>query len=191
MQSCATFTPCTTLDAYVAPSLSNIAGEEDSWMYTFGGLAGVDANIPFKGSKLPLTAWAGLNLSAQGGAYEYDFGGQTYSGRTRLWYLNLPLTGRYTLTNGLYFEAGIQPAFLLSAKDKEDGNSYDERDNIKTFDMSIPLGIGYKFANNFGVAFRAMPGVINVNKGDYASYTDHNINFALRLTYTIPGKERE
>jgi hypothetical protein len=188
MQSCATFTPCTTLNAYVAPSLSNINGEDNSWMYTFGGLAGVEANVPFKGCKLPLTAWAGLNLSAQGAAYEYDFGGETYSGRTRLWYLNVPLTGRYTLANGLYLEAGIQPAFLLSAKDKEDGNSYDQRDNIKTFDMSIPLGIGFNFSNNFGVAFRAMPGVVNVNKGDYANYTDHNINFALRFLYTIPGK---
>jgi len=191
MQSCATFTPCTTLNAYAAPSLSNITGASNSWMYTVGGQAGVDAYIPFKNCKLPLTAWAGLNVSAQGAAWEDDFGGQIYSGRTRLWYLNVPLTGRYTTGNGLFFAAGVQPGFLLSAKDKEDGDSYDYRDYIKTFDLGIPLEAGYTFSNNFGVAFKFIPGVTNVNKGEYANYSDHNINFALKVFYTIPGKERE
>ena len=191
MQSCVSFTPCTTLEGFIGPSLNNISGESTSWMYTFGGQAGVEANVPFKNSKLPLTAWAGLNLSAQGAAWEYDFAGETYSGRTRLWYLYVPLTGRYNLENGFYFEAGLQPGFLLSAKDKEDGDSFDYRDYIKTFDLGIPLGIGYKFANNFGVSFRFTPGVTNVNKGENDAYKDHNMNFSLRLTYTIPGKERE
>jgi hypothetical protein len=188
MQSCATFTPCTTLNAYLAPSMSNITGESTSWMYTFGGQAGVDANIPFKGCKLPLTAWAGLNLSAQGAAWEENFAGETYSGRTRLWYLYMPLTGKYTLTNGLFFGAGIQPGILLSAKDKEDGDSFDYRDYIKTFDMGIPLELGYNFANNFGVAFKFTPGVTNVNKGEYDTYKDHNMHFALKILYSIPGK---
>jgi len=191
MQSCATFTPCTTLNAYVAPGLSNISGQSSSWMYTFGGQAGVDAYIPFKNCRLPLTAWAGLNVSAQGAAWEDDFGGQIYSGRTRLWYLNVPLTGRYTTGNGLFFAAGIQPGILLSAKDKEDGDSYDYKDYINSFDLGIPLEAGYTFSNNFGVAFKFIPGVTNVNKGEYATYSDHNMNFALKLFYNIPGIERE
>jgi len=160
-------------------------------MYTFGGQAGIEANVPFKNCRLPLTAWAGLNVSALGAAWEEDFGGQMYPGKTRLWYLYVPLTGRYTAGNGLFCEAGIQPGFLLSAKDKEGGDSYDYRDYIKTFDMGIPLGVGYTFSNNFGIAFRFIPGVTNVNKGEYDTYSDHNTSFSLRLFYNIPGKERE
>jgi hypothetical protein len=190
MQSCATFTPCTTMTGYLAPVYSSLPGDASSWKGTFGAQGGVEANIPFKDCKLPLTAWAGLNLSMQGAGWEEDFGGEVYKGVTRLWYLNVPLTGRYTFENGLYGEFGIQPGFLLSAKDKESGDSFDYKDYIKLFDLSIPFGIGYNFPNNFGLNLRIIPGVTNVNKGEEGTYMNRNFVTALRVTYTIPGKER-
>jgi hypothetical protein len=158
-------------------------------MGSFGAQAGVEAYVPFKNCKLPLTAWGGINFSMQGAGWEESFDGTTYNGNTRLWYMNIPLTGRYTFASGFYGEAGIQPGILLSAKDKEGGSSYNYRDYIKPVDFSIPLGIGYNFPNNFGVGLRVIPGVSNINKGDYDNYKDHNFVIALKLNYTFPGKD--
>jgi hypothetical protein len=95
---------------------------------------------------------------------------------------------RYDFGNGFFAEAGLQPGFLLSAKDKFENVSYDYKDYVKTFDLGIPLGVGYEFPNNFGVGFRVTPGLTSINKGDYASYKDRNFVFAIRGTYTIPKK---
>jgi hypothetical protein len=51
-------------------------------------------------------------------------------------------------------EIGLQPGVLLSAKDNYDGESYDYSDYVKTIDLSIPLGVGYDFPNNFGIGLR-------------------------------------
>ncbi|TFH27887.1 MAG: hypothetical protein E4H10_02390 [Bacteroidia bacterium] len=66
--------------------------------------------------------------------------------------------------------------------------SYNYRDYIKIFDFGIPLGLGKEFNNNFGVGFRVTPGILNINKGEYQDYKDHNLTLALRATYNIPGK---
>lgn len=53
------------------------------------------------------------------------------------------------------------------------------------------FGIGYDFKNNFGLNFRVIPGVINMNSEEYDSYTDRNFVAVLRGTYTLPGKNRK
>ena len=126
----------------------------------------------------------------QGARWEDDWGEGPTKGTTRLVYLNIPLTGRYTFENGFYVEAGVQPGFRLSAKDKYDGDSYDIKDLIKPFDFSIPLGIGYYFPNNFGVNLRVIPGVTNVNQGEWDNYSDRNFVVVLRAFYTILGEEK-
>jgi len=168
---------------------SRIFGGGDSWSGAFGLQGGAEALIPFN-SDFPLTAWAGINVSMQGAGWEEDYGEGLYDGVTRLWYLNFPLLARYPFGSGFYGEAGLQPGILLSAKDKFDGESVNVRDNIKTFDLGIPLGVGYDFPNNFGVGLRVTPGVMNISKGDWASYNDHNFVVALRGTYTFKGKNK-
>ena len=69
-------------------------------------------------------------------------------------YLNFPLTGRYMFGDNFYGEFGLQPGILLSAKDKYNGESYEWNEWVKTFDLGIPLGVGYDFPNNFGVGLR-------------------------------------
>lgn len=181
-----TFGQGTTITANLGPVISHIIGDSESYMVAIGAQAGVEASLPFNCS-LPLTAWAGLNFSMQGARWEDDWGIGLIQGTTRLLYLNIPLTGRYTFENGFFVEAGVQPGFRLSAKDKYEGDSYDIKDLIKTFDFSIPLGIGYNFPNNFGVNVRVIPGVINVNQGDWADYNDHNFAVVIRALYTILG----
>jgi len=93
--------------------------------------------------------------------------------------------------DSFYGEIGFQPGLLLSAKDNYEGGSDDWSDYFKTFDLGIPLGVGYDFPNNFGIGFRVTPGVLNINAGEYADeYKDRNVVVALRGTYTFKGKNK-
>ena len=186
LQSCA-FQPCTTLEFNGALVNSRITGDSDSWTGAFGVQAGADALIPYN-CDLGFSSYGGLSLSMQGARWEEDWGEGLTKGITRLWYLNVPLTTRYYLTDNLFAEAGLQPGFLLSAKDKYEDISYNYRDYIKTFDLGLPLGVGYEFPNNFGIGFRVTPGLTNINKGEYQDYKDRNLTISLRGIYTIPGK---
>ena len=188
LQSCA-FRPCTTMTVNMAGVHSRIYGQSVSWSGAFGLQGGAEALLPFN-SDFPITAWAGFNVSMQGARYEADYGEGLYEGVTRLWYLNLPLTARYPFGNGFYGEAGLQPGILLSAKDKLGGESTVYRDSVKTFDLGIPLGVGYDFPNNFGVGLRVTPGLLNINKGEMTENRDRNFVVALRGTYTFKGKNK-
>lgn len=188
LHSCA-FTPCTTMSANMGLVHSRIVGESDSWDGAWGFQGGVAAELPFN-CDFPLTAWTEVNLSMQGASWEEDWGEGLYNGVSRTWYLNVPLTARYPFGDGFYGEAGIQPGFLLSAKDKYDGDSYDIKDWFKTFDLGIPLGIGYNFNENFGLNLRVIPGVTNINGGEWEDIKDRNFVAVLRGTYTLPGKKR-
>lgn len=187
LQSCA-FRPCTTMSLNLGGVHSRIVGEDNSWNGAFGGQVGASFQVPYEFS-VPVSIWGELNLSMEGAGWENDFGTLSESGITRLIYLNVPLTGRYHFGNGFYGEAGVQPGFLLSAKDKFEGDSFDYKEYIKKFNFSIPLGVGKKFENNFGLEFRVIPGITNINAGDYEGYTDRNLSFALRGTYTFPRKD--
>lgn len=177
----------TTITASLGPLASHLIGDSESYMAAIGAQAGVEASFPFNCS-LPLTAWGGLNFSMQGARWEDNWGEGQIKGTTRLVYLNIPLTGRYTFQNGFYVEAGVQPGFRLSAKDKYEGDSWDIKDLVKPFDFSIPLGFGYYFPNKFGVNLRIIPGVTNVNQGEWDDYTDRNFVVVLRAFYTILGE---
>ncbi len=189
LQSCA-FRPFTTMTTNLAVVNSRIAGDSDSWNSAFGVQGGVEAHIPFN-CTFPLTAWAGFNVSMQGAGWEEDWGEGLIKGTTRLWYLNFPLTGRYQFGQNFYGELGIQPGVLLSAKDNYDGESEDWSDYFKTFDLGIPLGVGYEFPNNFGLGLRVTPGVLNINASEWADdYKNRNFTIALRGTYTFKGKDK-
>lgn len=70
----------------------------------------------------------------QGARYADEYDGYKIEGKVILWYMNFPLVARYQTKNGFFAEAGIQPGFLLSAKDKYDNSSHDYRYYINTFD---------------------------------------------------------
>lgn len=83
-------------------------------------------------------------------------------------YINIPIVCNYYIIGGLAIKAGIQPAFLVRARQKStqiknDGSENKGNDDIKSefknFDFSIPVGISYEIANvvfdaryNFGLA---------------------------------------
>jgi len=178
----------TTIQVNLGPVHSRITGDSDSWSGAFGVQGGVAAHIPFN-CDFPLAMWAEVNASMQGAGWEDDWGEGLTKGVTRLWYLNVPLTARYQFGQGFYGEVGLQPGFLLSARDNWEGESDDWKEYFKTFDLGIPLGVGYDFPNNFGINLRVIPGIINVNSSEYSDeYKNRNFVVALRGTYTFPKK---
>ena len=165
---------------------SSIMGDSDSWKGAIGGQGGVIINIIDLSSSMSVRAE--VNVSLQGASWEEDWGEGLTKGRTNLLYANVPLVVRYQTESGFYGEAGIQPGLLLSAKDKYGDISYDYKDYINSFDFGIPLGVGYEFENSLGVGVRAIPGLTNINKGEYESYTDRNFVVVFRVTYTFKKK---
>ena len=53
-------------------------------------------------------------------------------------YLNIPVTLNYYPVTGLAIKAGLQPGFMVSKDDAE---------GVKTFDLSIPVGLSYEYQN--------------------------------------------
>jgi outer membrane immunogenic protein len=163
---------------------SSIVGESDSWKDPIGAQAGIIVNL--LDEFVPSMSIRGeANISMQGARWEDDWGEGLITGKTTLIYANLPIVLRYQHETGFFGEAGIQPGLLLSAKDKYEGETYNYKEWVNSFDFGIPLGAGYEFPNNnIGVGARIIIGVSNINKGDDV-YKDHNLVFALRGTYTF------
>jgi hypothetical protein len=102
-----------------------------------------------------------INGSMQGAKYEEDNG---LKGRVNMFYFNAPIVVRYKTSSGFFGEAGIQPGYLVSAKDKYSGKTEDFKDYVNKFDFGIPIGVGYEFKNNIGVGLRLIEGLTNINK---------------------------
>jgi hypothetical protein len=132
----------------------------------------------------------GLNYSSQGGKYEEDNG---VKGKIVTSYLRSPLLIKYKATSGFYAEAGLQPAVLLSAKDKYDGNTDDFKSHFKTFDLGIPVGFGYEFKNGIGIGAKVTPGILNVDKEKDDAEDEPNKTFSagLKLSYSFVLKKKK
>lgn len=183
---------CTTLKfaehrIHAGPQNSRIIGESDSWNHAFGFNAGLSTGLMDMLNR-SICVRAEANISLQGAGYEEDFGNGPMEGITRLLYLNIPVLAQYRFENGFFAEAGVQPGLLLSAKDKFEGETFDYKDWVNSFDFGIPFGIGYQFDNNIGIGLRVIPGLTNINAGDYADVKDRNLVIALRGTYTFGKK---
>ena len=121
----------------------------------------------------------GGSVSSGWDKYEYNLG-----------YLNIPIVANYYFAKGWAFKAGIQPGFLLSAKEKIDGLGSipnlddDVKSDYKTFDLSIPLGISYE-TNNFVIDGRYNMGVTKVNKDGDNSVKNNVIQFTFGYKFTL------
>jgi hypothetical protein len=172
--------PCAAqIDLVLGLTKSSITGSE-SWQDPIGFQVG--AIIPVMSINEMISLRAEANLSLQGAKWKES----TLSGRTNLLYLNVPVVVRYQTESGFFGEAGLQPGLLLSAKDKYEGTTESYMDHMNAIDLSIPLGVGYEFKNNFGIGFRVIPGISDITKDK--DYADRNLVFALRGTYAIRKK---
>lgn len=106
---------------------------------------------------------------------------ETYSYSVNTQVLNIPLLLHVFVAPGLSFEAGVQPGFLLSAKSKENGTVNDVKSIMKTFDLSIPIGISYEYMN-IQLDLRYNHGLTSL--GDFFD-KGHNRSIVLTLGYGI------
>jgi hypothetical protein len=102
--------------------------------------------------------------------YYSDQGAKTVSdGETRklnLGYVNMPLMFQYMFDNGFRLQAGPQLAVLASAKSKANGNSTDVKGSFNSFDVGVPVGVGYISPTGLGIDVRYQIGVSNVREDD-------------------------
>jgi hypothetical protein len=165
-------------------SLSSFSGEQAiNYKSIFGFHAGAFANIGFtrmlafqpeilysrKGAKLP-----SQNLT------------------THLDYVDVPLVFHVN-ADGLFFEAGPQVGFLVSAKNKTSNLSTDVKSIYNTVDTGYLFGLGYQRKTGLGIGLRYNGGFTNVEKSYLVGNTkvQNNIRnkvFQLYLTYSMNGR---
>lgn len=73
---------------------------------------------------------------------------------TKTDYLNIPIMANVYVTKGLALKLGLQPGINLSAKKKYEGSvagfsgeTESDIDGVKSFDLSLPIGLSYEFSN--------------------------------------------
>lgn len=89
---------------------------------------------------------AGLVYSMQG----YKFSEGNVDTTVKLDYLNVPILANVYVAPGLAVKLGIQPGFKLSAKAKAEvsgASAETDLDDIKGFDLAIPVGVSYQYQN--------------------------------------------
>lgn len=174
---------------------SGIGGSDsgDSYEDPLGGIIGVETTIYNFNENSTLKT--GINVTFQGADYVedysdeydygYDYGDNQISGKVALTYLNLPLLCNYMWESGFYAEAGIQPGFLLSAKDKMDGGgSYDFKNYVKGFELGLPIGFGYNVNEQLSVGVRGVWGLTN-NCDSGSGDKDHNYIIMGLVSYNL------
>ena len=107
-------------------------------------------------------------------------------------YLQIPLVANFYVADGLALKAGIQPAFLLGAKEAEE--KVEMKDLLNHFDMQIPIGISYEYGNLI-LDVRYIFGLANVMKEKYTFVVDetpieannkfHNRTLSVTIGYKI------
>ncbi len=157
--------------------LSGINGDSDSYdemlpgFHAGLGIRLVELNDVF-GIRTELT------YSTQGAKYKDMY----VSGKVMLNYIALPVLIRAGTPSGFYGEAGVQPAVLISAKDKYNDETYDYKEYVNGFDFGGLLGAGYQ-KNRFGVGIRIAQGLSNINKD--SEDKDRNFVASLRTTFAF------
>ncbi len=96
-------------------------------------------------------------------------------------YLNVPLMGKYYLTKGLSLEAGPQIGFLLSANDE----GVNVKNNFKTLDFGVNLGLGYKLNNGLNFGARYNLGLSNINNIEGSNATIRNTTIQVIIGYSF------
>ena len=110
-----------------------------------------------------------------------------------LGYINIPILANYYLFKGFAVKAGVQPGFLVSAKNKRDVNAHgvepdpnehetmDVKDGCNTIDFSIPVGVSYELGCGVIFDLRYNIGLTHVAKDTKGN----NSVFQLTVGYKI------
>ena len=180
------------LSVIIAPGLSHVFGGEKldpSFAYLFG----IEKNVVQFSEKSFMNI--GLVFSMQGVEYSEIITEEvnSQSGKVSLGYLGIPIVYRHRSPGGLFWEAGLQTGFLLTGKDKPEGDEKsDYKESVKAVDIGIPVGLGYWFNSHFSIGARAVYGLTDMsgNGARISPANGNHQNFLLvaMLRYNITGK---
>lgn len=100
-------------------------------------------------------------------------------------YFNIPVLLQVKTKSGFFMEAGPQIGFLLNAKSKETGGmEVDIKDQLKSTNLSVGIGIGYRFKFGLGIGGRYNIGLTDLPKSDQPEPTKSS-GIQLGLSYVF------
>lgn len=106
--------------------------------------------------------------------------------KTNLDYINVPILANAYLFKGFAVKVGVQPGFLVRAKEKYSNGGItvdgDIKDACNKFQLSIPIGLSYEYAD-FVFDARYNWGLTNTFKNDNSDKKSHNSVFMFTLGY--------
>ncbi|SDY90299.1 porin family protein [Hymenobacter psychrophilus] len=165
-------------------SLSNLVGKDAKpYQDIVGFQAGGFANIGFT----RLFAFQPEIIYSRKGAKL-----ETPDLTTRLDYVDVPMAF-HANAGGLFFEAGPQVGFLISAKDKLGSATTDVKDFYNTVDFGYLFGLGYQRKAGPGIGLRYNGGFTNVREALTVGSTKfqeqrRNSVFQLYATFSFQGR---
>lgn len=106
--------------------------------------------------------------------------------KTNLDYINVPILANAYLFKGFAVKVGVQPGFLVRAKEKYSNGGItvdgDIKDACNKVQLSIPIGLSYEYAD-FVLDARYNWGLTNTFKNDNSDKKSHNSVFMFTLGY--------
>jgi hypothetical protein len=158
-------------------TITDPSPEETSYVDPVGVQFGAD--IPVFAINKKSFINSGLNFSFQGADY-VDPG---ISGTVNLIYLNVPFLYTYDFNKVFYAEAGLQPGYLISAKDKYNGVTDNYRDYVNKFELGLPIGGGYRLNEKISFGVRGTYGLTKINNSGDGN--DHNLLIVALVRYNL------
>ena len=165
---------------------------DDNSESKLGPKFGVNALMPINPN---LRLETGLGFAGKGSksSYSSQDGEESFSqeDKLNLSYLEVPVLLRYQFNNtGFNVYGGLQPAFLLSAKQKIEytgspSQDIDVKDRFKGFDTSAIFGVGYEFNNGLMLNAGYDLGLMNIAATSYSGYSTKNQVFIVYLAYNF------
>lgn len=99
-------------------------------------------------------------------------------GTMDLHFVNVPVLVQYLFANGWRIETGPQLGILAAAKTKVGSSSVDVKEDLKTVNFSVPVGIGYLTRSGLGFDARYNFGISDLSDGG-DKLTGNNFQFGL------------
>ena len=103
-------------------------------------------------------------------------------------YITVPVVANIYLFKGFALKAGLQPGFKTKADLEIEGNggkvSANIKDDVKPFDLSIPVGLSYEF-KHFVIDARYASATTEIFKDNALDLDSKNLTFQLTLGYKL------
>ncbi len=178
-------------------------GEKPKMAVRFHG--GLVVQYPFNDK---LSAISGLQYSGRGATYSGEVDGQsgtfTAEYKKMLYYLDIPLSIQYAISDKFSMQAGTQVSILTSAKVKNNQEAQDNfllpktedaKDYYSSFDMSFNIGPVFKLSEKLGVQLLYQHGLLKIAKEEEYNVDTHQVEdikrkvmnqgFKLSLIYVV------